>query len=226
MTQYTAQMIHYALSSSPSTTIQNRLRALLNIQSRAPKKLSTGTPPLLILSSLLSDTRTTLRLFGLIGLWTWGSDTLKSPPRDPVLRTIAYSQVLVNIVYQILENVAHLASKGILNQRAVEKWGSLGKWWIWSTRAWLAHHLLDFVRLARVRQLAAKKRAAGEKVDAPTQAVEEKAFKKSMLNNLAWTPLCLHWSFDNGVGVPNYLIGWLSFAANSWIVADLWKATA
>lgn len=188
--------------------------------------------------------RTALRLFDLIRFWEWGSTTVKSPPHDPVLRTVIYAQVISNVIYQFLENVAFLASKGIISKRAVEKWGSLGKWSIWSTRAWLGHILLEFVRLARARQLAAREAKAsktntagsekeGSKPDDDTRKAMAEAkseqlrqWKKGLLGNLAWTPLCLHWSFDNGVGVPDNMVGLLSLTAVAWGVSDLWKATA
>lgn len=200
------------------------------------KEASTSqTPPLLALASLISETRTALRLLGLIPLWEWGSATVKSPPTDPVLRSVAFAQVFVNVVYQFMENVAFLASKGVISQRFLQRWGGVGKWYIWSTRAWLGHVVLEFVRLWRERALARKHRrfqvleSHAEKTmeqDRAAEALRTRAWRKSLLNNLGWFPLCVHWSLEKGAGVPDNMIGLISFIANAWKVADLWRATA
>ncbi|PGH31991.1 hypothetical protein GX50_05185, partial [[Emmonsia] crescens] len=174
MIQYNSQILHYLLHSPPLRSISARLHSILipsatasaagvskSSQSPTPKAI----PALLALSSLMSETRTTLRLFGLLSLWSWGSATLKAPPADPILRTIAYTQVTINILYQILENVAHLASKGVLERRLVERWGSVGKWYVWSTRAWLGHVLLEFARVWREYVISRERRGWGGKVE-------------------------------------------------------------
>ncbi|EEH34465.1 hypothetical protein PAAG_05514 [Paracoccidioides lutzii Pb01] len=265
--QYNSQMIHYLLASPPFRALLARVHALLRpyVISRskpqaptpktAPTPPSPPPPPFLALSSLMSETRTTLRLLGLLSLWSWGSATVRKPPADPILRTIACTQVTVNVLYQILENVAHLASKGVLNRRAVERWGSLGKWYVWSTRAWLAHVLLEFVRVWREYVLAREMRkkdaevwgdvghsekgnrdeegGEGEGEGEPGGREKESArwaevrgWKKSLLNSLAWLPLCVHWSFEGGVGVPDQLVGLLSMTAGAWGVHDMWNVTA
>ncbi|EEH49600.1 uncharacterized protein PADG_05679 [Paracoccidioides brasiliensis Pb18] len=257
--QYNSQMIHYLLASPPLRALLARAHALSRpyvirrSKSQAPPPNTAPTPPppspFLALSSLMSETRTTLRLLGLLSLWSWGSATLRKPPTDPILCAIACTQVTANVLYQILENVAHLASKGVLNRRAVERWGSLGKWYVWSTRAWLAHVLLEFVRVWREYVLAREMRKKnaelrgdvgdtekggrdeeeeeeeeGEKKSA--RRAEVSGWKKSLLNSLAWLPLCVHWSFEGGVGVPDQLVGLLSMAAGAWGVHDMWNVTA
>ncbi|PGH13845.1 hypothetical protein AJ79_03413 [Helicocarpus griseus UAMH5409] len=237
--QYNAQIIHYLLASRRFRSLSARLRSLLPpLVSKSTSKptppspaTKAATPPLLALSSLMSETRTTLRLLGLFSLWSWGSATVKNPPTDPILRAIAYSQVLANVLYQFLENVAHLAGKGILSKRLVERWGSLGAWWVWSTRAWLAHVLLEFVRVGREIVLLRQKQRAergGKLVPKEEEIAREVAvrgWKKSLVNSLAWLPLCVHWSFEEGVGVPDHLVGLLSMTASAWGVRDLWKGT-
>ncbi|OAL70472.1 hypothetical protein A7D00_5438 [Trichophyton violaceum] len=248
---YSAHILHYALAHSRRLN-QLALAALGRKPAvTPPSKAAGGTaaaasshPHLLALASLVSETRTSLRLLGLLPLWAWGSSTYKSPPADPVLRAIAYGQVLACVLFQLLENVAFLASKGVLSKRAVERWGSLSKWSIWSVRAWLVHVLLEFVRLARESQIAAaaegQKSQAGAKKDigeaekgvrektkeeAVKMAAKFKAWRKSMVNNLAWLPLCLHWSVDGGIGVPASLEGVLSLTAGAWGIHDLWLST-
>ncbi|OAX82167.1 hypothetical protein ACJ72_03488 [Emergomyces africanus] len=245
--QYNSQIIHYLVRSPLFGSISARLCSIL-LSSTGPAAAGGGpsktqpqtTPALLALSSLMSETRTTLRLFGLLSIWSWGSATLKAPPTDPVLRTIAYAQVTANVLYQILENVAHLTSKGVLNRRLVERWGSVGKWYVWSTRAWLGHVLLEFVRvwreyvLSRERKRRAKGgdvdmekgREGGKEDDDVARRAEVRGWKKSIVNSLAWLPLCIHWSFEDGVGVPDRLVGVLSMTAGAWGMHDMWNSTA
>lgn len=188
----------------------------------------------------MSETRTSLRLLGLIPLWAWGSSICKSPPADPVLRAIAYGQVISCVLFQFLENVAFLASKGVLSKRAVERWGSLSKWSLWSIRAWLTHILLELVKLVRESQIAAQEQRRGRdgaasaaekgvkqkgKEEATKIALKAKAWNQRLVNSLAWLPLCLHWSVDGGIGVPASLVGVLSLTAGAWGIHDLWLAT-
>ncbi|CAL8574046.1 hypothetical protein XPA_000019 [Xanthoria parietina] len=67
------------------------------------------------LSALLSETRTTLRLFGLIPIYTWAHSTYhhSSPPTLPTHITTT-TQILAGITFQTLENLAHLGDKSIL----------------------------------------------------------------------------------------------------------------
>ncbi|WEW61154.1 hypothetical protein PRK78_006644 [Emydomyces testavorans] len=234
---YSAEILHYALSSSPLQAILVRLRTRLGLSNpRSPRDGSKSQiPPFLALASLISETRTAIRLLGLIPLWKWGSATMKSPPVDPILRVVAFAQVFVNVVYQFMENVAFLASKGIISQRALQRWGGIGQWYIWATRAWLSHVVLEFVRLWREQSLFAKQKqlslencpakGIGEGQD-PAEALRLRAWRKSLVSNLAWFPLCVHWSLEKGAGVPNSMTGLISFIAGAWKLSDSWEATA
>jgi hypothetical protein len=134
-----------------------------------------------------------------------------------------------------MENVAYLTAKGVLPRRSVERWGSLGKWALWSTRAWLGHVMLEFVRLARSRQLAARSASASatdvEKgattpEEIAAQAAAVRAWRKSLVSAMSWAPLCLHWSVEEGIGISRALTGVLGFSAGAWALLDAWKATA
>ncbi|KAL1885197.1 hypothetical protein Plec18167_001854 [Paecilomyces lecythidis] len=246
---YSSHALHHLLFSAPSVALRNHLRLLLwqklnckhAVASSEIKASPPSSSPLLALSSLMSETRYNLRLFGLIPLWVWGSATLKSPPSDPILRAVAFLQVFVNVIYQALENVAYLASKNIFPKSFVERHGGINKWYLWSTRAWLGHVLLEFVRLGRELVLRKAKYQELEKIKveeddktalAAVQQQEEvrkqeiRAFRKSLVNNLAWAPLCIHWSVEQGIGVPPSLTGFISLIAGSWGLYDRWQATA
>ncbi|KAK2879414.1 hypothetical protein FQN49_000903 [Arthroderma sp. PD_2] len=235
---YSAHIIHYALTHS--RRLNKLALSALGRKNISPSSKSPDSPAshphLLAFASLVSETRTSLRLLGLLPLWAWGSSTYKSPPSDPILRAIAYGQVLSCVLFQLLENIAFLASKGVLSKRAVEKWGSLSKWSLWSVRAWLMHILLEFVRLARENQLSSveRRRDAGTaekgfrqagKEEAAKISLKVRAWNQKLVNSLAWLPLCLHWSVEGGIGVPASLVGVLSLTAGAWGIHDLWAAT-
>ncbi|KAJ5756585.1 peroxin-11C Pex11C-Penicillium chrysogenum [Penicillium manginii] len=241
---YVASILQHLCASAPFIAFQTRLSLLARLKGRSiPKSLSsatTGTPSpskWAALSSLASETRYTIRLFGLLPLWIWGSETLKSPPADPIIRTLTYLQIISNVIYQLLENVGYLASKGIISKRFVEKYGSLVQWEIWSTRGWFGHIFFEFFvlwrrHILRKRRVAAKRAAAGnvetkemvEEEDAETRA-EIRSWRKSLVNNICWAPLCLHWCFEQGIGVPDNLVGVVSFMAGAWSLHDMWGAT-
>lgn len=182
----------------------------------------------------MSETRFTLRLLGLFPLWTWGSQTLKHPPADKPLYILTLLQVFVNVIYQALENVGYLAQKGIVSKRFVDRWGGIDKWYIWSTRAWFGHIFFQFFVLWRGTVLRRRKQMEVEKGEGGVVGKEEKrealrkeirAWRKSLVNNVCWAPLCLHWCFEKGIGFPEHLTGLVSFMAGAWEVWDSWVAT-
>ncbi|KAN0067382.1 hypothetical protein V8E54_014472 [Elaphomyces granulatus] len=239
---YTSHALHHFLSSKPSTALQGRLlrilvllrqsrrkAACMTVSSSPPSEKKKKTPaeeaPLLALSSLLSETRFTLRLLGLVSAWKWGSDTVRSPPKDRVLRAIAFLQVLTYVLYQSLENLAYLASKGIAGKRLVDRWGGgVDVWYLWSTRAWLSHVVLDFIKLGRENSVKKKMKKMMKKTDDDEEEVRK--WRKTLLNNLIWAPLYVHWSLERGIGVPESLTGLVGLIAGAWGLHDSWKATA
>jgi hypothetical protein len=177
-------------------------------------------------------------LFGLLPLWIWGAETLKSPPADPILHALTVLQVISNVIYQLLENVGYLASKGVVSKRFVDKYGGVAKWDIWSTRGWFGHIFFQFFVLwrqsvLRRRRLAAQRAAAGTVETKETKAedsealrLEIRAWRKSLVNNVFWAPLCLHWCFEKGIGIPDSMVGIISFCAGAWSLHDCWAGTA
>lgn len=134
------------------------------------------------LTSLVSDVRVFNRLWGLLGIYSWGHSLLQHPPRDLTIRRIVAAQVLANACFQVLENAAYLASHNVV---------SLGKrgqarLWVWSSRFWMTHVALEFWRLQRVREL---------RVDGTRRGLmgrdrrEEEGWKRELVANCAYAPL-------------------------------------
>ncbi|KAL2808238.1 hypothetical protein BJX63DRAFT_40132 [Aspergillus granulosus] len=228
--QYTSHILHHILTSAPWIALQTRLGLLARL--RASSKTTTPstpqTSPLLALSSLMSEARYMLRLLGLFPLLAWGTDTLQHPPSDPILHALTVLQVISNLIYQALENVAFLSNKGVVSKRFINRWGGAGKWDLWSTRAWFGHIVLQYFVLWRARELRRKAEAeAGDsKEKQAALSAEARAWKKSLVNNACWTPLCLHWSVEKGIGFPGHLTGFVSFLAGAWGFYDIWNSTA
>lgn len=148
-------------------------------------------------------------------------------------------QVVSNVIYQLLENVAYLASKGVLPKRFVEKYGGIDKWYIWSTRGWFGHIFFQFFvlwrqHILRKRRVVAQREAVGnvetsEEIQAQENEalrLEIRSWRKSLVNNTIWAPLCLHWCLEKGIGIPESLTGLISFMAGAWSLHDQWAATA
>ncbi|PWY69133.1 hypothetical protein BO70DRAFT_390220 [Aspergillus heteromorphus CBS 117.55] len=208
ITGYLAHVLHHILVSAPWLALLARLR---RSPSPSPSSSSSKPPPPL------------------------HPPSSPSPPSYRTIYILTLLQVLANVVYQALENVAFLASKGVVSKRWIQRWGGVDAWYIWSTRAWLGHIVLQFGVLWRGRVLYGRRfgggAGAGDKAEADSEEEEEKrkeirAWRKSLVNNLCWAPLCLHWCFEKGIGFPEHLTGLVSFMAGAWDFGDSWARTA
>lgn len=198
-------------------------QALLKTLLGSPKALVGTASQLRSLSDLISDIRIFNRLWGLIPLSVWAVDTFKSPPSDPVLRFIAYSQVVVNIIYQPLENVAYLAMHNVLdNSSKYFNSYAQGKLWIYSCYFWAAHVVLDFFRLYREYSLVKNDK---------TLTVEQKQAKlkankfgwiQGLIINISYLPLTVHWSLEQGC-LNDMTVGFLGATAAAASIFPRWK---
>lgn len=150
-TSYTLSLIAAVLprlgtisANSASTSrqpVNKKVDHLAPLLTKAPLSLKR-------LSSVLSEARTTLRLFGLIGVYTSLHRTVTSPPKDGVLRAIQWGQVIAGAVFQICENIAFLGDKDIIISKRLSA-GQRGKLWKLCCQAWLAATFLELARIAR-----------------------------------------------------------------------------
>lgn len=147
------------------------------------------------LVALIGDYRIFVRLWGMLGMWQWLRATLKAPPNDATVRIITYAQVTVNIIYQILENVAYLGGKKVLPVSSDRQ----NKYWLWSSRCWMAHVFLEFWRLKRVRDLAIRQQDGSADTDVSSKWFDitsivkgqdaQSAWLRSLWVNAAYAPL-------------------------------------
>lgn len=196
------------------------------------------------LSALLSETRTIMRLWGLLGMYSWakrlaaeslskqGSD--RDGPKPAILATsaVAYSQLAACVVFQALENGAYLSSRGVLGwSRPTQAWAMK-----WSARLWGAYVGVELGKLA-AEGLAAARAAGGRRPaarkeegtgeDAAAAAAEEDAtrWRNAFVRNLAWAPLTVHWGSEKGL-VADWMVGALATVPGVIQMTDLWKRTA
>ncbi|KAK0943380.1 hypothetical protein LTR29_005168 [Friedmanniomyces endolithicus] len=188
------------------------------------------------LADLIDDFRFFTRLWGLIAIYGWARENYLAPPGDAVLKTLVWAQVGVSAVFQVLENGAYLAGKGVLRG---EKWVVRGpRWMVLSNRFWLAHVLVEGLRLWRVRQLrfneefGAKGGAGVSSFDGGEVKVQSEALRKKWYGdfyaNAGWLPLTLHWSFEDESVVPlsDTWIGLFGMIPGLVALREVWQQTA
>jgi len=152
------------------------------------------------------------------------------PPKDRTLVRIALAQVGVNILYQVLENVAYLGQHGIIRRSERQQ----ARDWVWSSRFWAAHVLLEFVRLWRVRVLWDRRDAEGEakeegeekEKEAKVKRKEEvSAWWREFLINACYAPMTIHWSVESGT-LSDEWVGILGAIAGAIGLREMWKKSA
>ncbi|ETI20728.1 hypothetical protein G647_07070 [Cladophialophora carrionii CBS 160.54] len=202
---------------------------------RTPQKLPAGvlTPAaptsfLTPLGALISDTRTSLRLTGLIPLYIWLKTLLSkksSKEMDPALHRIALVQCAGYLGFQAMENVYHLAGKGVVPLTVVEKRGGVAKWVAWSCRAWTVGVASDFLRLWREAEINKEKRQS-------QSAQEQEDFDRKWWNEFMvaayWMPVAIHYSlYPAGIpGMNTGLVGFFGLMAGLNNFRNQWAATA
>ncbi|KAF2860211.1 hypothetical protein K470DRAFT_270936 [Piedraia hortae CBS 480.64] len=158
------------------------------------------------LGSLISQTRATLRLFGLVPLYSWARELARGPAKgqDGVLYLASVVQCALYIVFQALENLAVLADAGVVKLR-----GGTAHIYKKSTQAWAAALVCDLVRLLREAQIGK----------------DGKRWSRDMISTIAWLPVAVHYSRDSGV--PGFNLGVLG--ACGWLggvgqTTEMWSA--
>ncbi|KAK7612072.1 hypothetical protein BKA81DRAFT_407854 [Phyllosticta paracitricarpa] len=211
--------------------------------SSALARASRATESMTKLAALVSDFRVFVRLWALLDVYTWargvwrqGDDERKEGEKgkDYVQRALVWAEVAATAAFQALENAAYLADKGVLNGAWVT--GEKGKrrvarWWVWSSRFWAAYVGLELVRLGWVWAKESngdddngdKKVAAAE--DEESRRAKALAWWKQLVSNMAWAPMTLHWSTEEGF-ISDAWIGFLGIVAGGVGLYEKWKLTA
>ena len=173
-----------------------------------------------ILSGMCSDVRAFMRLWGLLKMWLLARATYFNPPKDTVLKNIAWGQILSISGYYALEHGFYLAGKGVYKWQPEE----IAKTFRTSIYAYGLYLILDYARLYRESQLEEQK-PASEKMDPTKKEVADRQWHKALQVDLGYSPLCFHWATPGGlfsdsvVGALGAFAGWASFK-------EAWKQTA
>jgi hypothetical protein len=207
--------LSHLFSSNASPTI-------LALGSKSVFQLADLSASFKTLAGMCSDFRTFTRLWGMLGIYAMAKRNYLEPPKDTILKGVAWSQTLALGAYYVYENTYYLAGKGVLRGWKAEE---IMRWAKMSLKYFMAYVLIEYVRLWRTRQLREEKRASGILSEKEAEK-EEKAWRRSALANLAYTPLSLHWASESGplmsdgwVGTLMSLIGLIKFRA-------AWELTA
>ena len=174
------------------------------------------------LSDLIADYRIFVRLWGLLAIYQWGKSVVFDPPADKVLQRVGLAHVAVNVAFQGLENLAYLGQHGVISRSPQRQ----ARDWVWSSRFWAAHVLLEFVRLARLRALWDRETIDGDDKEAKAKRKDEvDAWWRELLINVLYAPMTLHWSVEEGL-FGDGLIGFFGATAGTLALRDIWKKAA
>ncbi|MCJ1310081.1 hypothetical protein MMC25_003742 [Agyrium rufum] len=253
---YTLHLFHSVLTrattarlEAAATALISRLLFLNPPPSTTNASLKANILPLSLLLRLTSsthalvtkvdDVRTFFRLWGLLGIWSAAASTYRSPPSDGALKALSWAQIGCGAGYQFLENGAYLASNRIV-AFAPEK---IGRWYTWSSRFWMAHVMLDFLRLARLRNLRNSRRdqesvgvskglegvSEKERGDLAVEHVKEEAkWWRQACTSAAYAPMTVHYSFggEGWWSLSEGQIAILGLFAGGMGLRDAWADTA
>lgn len=136
------------------------------------------------LSAAISDYRMFWRVFHTPATIEWALDLLlDNKQSDTFLRWSDYIQAVSGVSYQVLEDIAYLAMKGVLPISSARQ----ADIWVVSCLFWLVHVALELLKSAVLR-------SAGKPVNS-----------LNLIVNLAWAPLTVHWSTYTGLLEPQWV---------------------
>lgn len=220
------------------TTAPTRAQLLIKFNSllgRAVPKIAPGavspsapTSPILPLALTLGDTRTTLRLTGLIPLYVLLKSLIKSTDPDRISYTIKLAQVVSYLTFQALENVSHLTNKTVINANWTNtrfaRVGGHAKLMTWSCRAWLCGITCDFLRLFREAQLG-RQSGRYERMNEEEKREADKKWWSEFFVATSWYPMAIHYSVEGGIGLNMGVVGLCGFMANLGNFLKAWEGT-
>ena len=232
--EYLSHAMYYL---SPYMISYRTLHQHLNGKSKGSRPSS-----MLALSTLISEARYTLRLLGLIRILGLGLSSC-TVSRDLWIRALTRFQILMLFMYQATENAVYLCAKGIISKPLIGRYTRLGRWSLWSARFLLAYFLLQVIKLWRDCFLwsCSDDRtcvSSEDRAESPKGLCEEgenerkrqgeavlqgREWWKSLVSSSIWTPLCVHWSLEQGLGLPDGLFGIFGFVAGAWGLNDMFK---
>ncbi|VBB86524.1 Putative PEX11C peroxisomal biogenesis factor 11 isoform C [Podospora comata] len=208
---YTSKLAASVLTSGHITTLLSKTS-----QPIARKTLATLLAKRLNnLSALMSESRVILRLWALLGIYSWGRSIVSSPTTSITAKTLDYIRLVLCVLLQGLENGAYLSFRGVMGWSPEQQ----GKAYKWSARFWGA-----FVGIEIGKLLAERVGRKVQKKDGEEEKKEAREWKRKLAKSLAWAPLTVHWSVDGGLpGVTEGVVGLLASVPGVIQMGDLWE---
>ncbi|KAI1174202.1 hypothetical protein F4777DRAFT_555133 [Nemania sp. FL0916] len=237
-----ARLVALATALPPSATVFFSAKTLPSAGVTAILALAKR---LKALSGLTSEARTILRLWGLLGMYFWArrlvlklrqskqqqsenSEKGGSSSESGFETALAWTQLTACVIFQALENSAFLSSKGVLGFAPATQ----GKMARWSARFWGSFVGLELLRLAHEAARRGSRTRAEKFAGGKTVAVVEReegewrdTWRKTVVRNLAWAPLTLHWGLEQGL-LSETAVGAIASVPSVLQIRDLWRSTA
>ncbi|ROW17626.1 hypothetical protein VPNG_00871 [Cytospora leucostoma] len=188
------------------------------------------------LGGLASEARTIARLWSLVGMYFWAkrlaADLLapreETPPPEEkgaaggstrLAALVDWAQLMSCAAFQVLENGAYLSGRGVLGWTPAQqsRASAVGSRWL------CVYTGLELGKL--LAGLAARgRRGAGDVVGAEGRD-EVSALRRSLAINLAWAPLTVNWSLEQGF-LSDLAIGAGGCIPGVLQMRKLWRDTA
>ncbi|OMJ26047.1 hypothetical protein AYI70_g471 [Smittium culicis] len=208
--------------------IQYSSKILVWLLMRSPKRHG-AAKRLASLSAILSDYRICARVTDFFPLYISSIHTIVKPPPNRLLQLTTTIQSISMMLFYPLERTYWLAMHDIIPMSPQ----TIGKVAISSVRFWAIWVLFNFLRLginyrdlmARRVQILASKSSSAETMQKELEEVNSQVttWKRSMVNNLAYFPLTLHWSFPNTI-VTDVMVGILGTIAGVSSAMNRWNS--
>ena len=242
---FTATLLHSQLTRILERRYENLALALASKASEAilpgetivasieapESKLAKTCVGLKALSDACADVWMFLRLFGLFHIYRWASEFNENQHRDPIVKILVWLQIGSAAMFQGVENIAYLASKGVLSGKGWEQRSS--RWMAISSRFLFSQFALEGLRLLRVRQLNWDESLGAEKkddeggVEVQSEALK-KRWQRDFYGNAAWLPLAFHLTYEDDSNSPisEAWQGFCGFVPCVLGLKDAWKEAA
>lgn len=176
---------------------------------------------------MIADFRATLRLTGLLSLYTLLKSLINQRGGDPLKHKIQLVQCLGFIGFQLTENILQLTNKGVLSGSLVARLGGPAKAMRLACRSWLVGITTDYLRLWRDAVLMRERAAKGESVSAKEQDELDRKWWADLQTCTAWLPMALHYSLEGGLpGMNSGFVGLCGLLAGINNTRAVWKAAA
>ncbi|KAK4174267.1 putative PEX11C peroxisomal biogenesis factor 11 isoform C [Triangularia setosa] len=210
---YTSKLTANVLTSGRVTTLLDKSSkpvARKTLATLLAKRLNN-------LSALMSESRVILRLWALLGIYSWGRSIVASPTTSVAVKGLDYIRLVLCVLLQGLENGAYLSFRGVMGWTPEQQ----GLAYKWSARFWSA-----FVGI-EIGKLLAERVGRVKKLDEKEEEKERLEWKKKLAKSLAWAPLTVHWSVDGGVpGISELVVGALASIPGVIQMGDLWATVS